>query len=559
MLSHTPCVGIHEQHNSSAPSTTLGEWHMTTYYTADKIFTGQDETTFATAFAVEDGHFTWVGEARDLPSGVDVVVLNGPVLPGFLDVHTHATLVANFVNAVACTVPVVTDIPSLIAALRAHPNTGAGASTWIEGWGYDESKLAEHRTPTRHDLDLVSTTQPVYVQRSDCHSGICNTRALELAGIDASTPDPEGAAFGREADGVTPNGILIEHGANQRVLQAKGSAGFDADARALAATTRHFAERGIVGITDMFCIPTRYDHRDLFRAAQQGGLRQSARIYYDFATIQVHPIRPIIEQDKVGRVAVAGIKLFADGAISNRTGWMRTPYKGSSNECGMSTAPTSLMQAALSYAREYGLQIAFHAMGDRAIESLVDFFGDLDPWLTDVPSVRIEHASIMDPALIQRIHEARMNFGVVTNVDFLYAEYDSYSENLTESQLACAYPVRDEFDVLENLALASDCPATTWADPDDVFMSIHAAVNRTAYNGAPINHAQAITVEQAVLLYTGKARTLLDFPQLGSIEPGKEASFITVSQDIFSEPTELIKDTVVTNTWIQGDSIYCRA
>ncbi len=197
---------------------------MTIYYTADAIFTGEDETSFVTAFAVRDGEFSWVGSATEVPADADPVRLDGPVLPGLLDVHTHATYVAMLVNSVPCTVPVVVDIPSLIEALRNHPDVGAGPDAWIEGWGYDESKLAEGRTPTRHDLDRVSTEQPVYVLRSDCHSGICNTRALELAGITADTPDPQGAAFGREADGRTPNGVLTEHHANQAVMQAKGSA-----------------------------------------------------------------------------------------------------------------------------------------------------------------------------------------------------------------------------------------------------------------------------------------------------------------------------------------------
>lgn len=530
----------------------------TTYYTAPTVFTGEDETTFVTAFAVEDGEFTWVGDAADVPADADTVRLEHPVLPGLLDVHTHATYIAMLVNAVPCTVPVVTDIPSMIAALKAHPNAGAGPDAWIEGWGYDESKLAEGRTPTRHDLDQVSTDQPVHVLRSDCHSGVCNTRALELAGITADTPDPEGAAFGREDDGRTPNGVLTEHNANQVVMNAKGSAGYEADVAALAATGRHFAERGLVGVTDLYCIPTSYDQRDLFRDAAAAGLRQSARIYYDFATMRNNPIREITEDDRSGRVAIGGIKLFADGSMSNRTAWLRDPYPGTTDQFGVSTAPEEIMQEALEFARANRLQIAFHAMGDRAIESIIEFYGDEEPWLDDVPSVRIEHSTLMDVGLARRATEARMNFGVVSNVDFFFAEYDSYSQNLTEEQMERTYAVKDLYDNVEAVALASDTPATTWYDPDDVFMSIHAAVNRVAYNGADINQDQAITLPQAVLMYTGRARKLLDFPKLGRIVPGNEASFVTISQDIFTiDPAELEK-TVVQATWIAGEQVYAR-
>ena len=125
------------------------------------------------------------------------------------------------VNSVPCTVPVVTNIPEMIGALKKHPNFGKGPKDWIEGFGYDESKLAEHRTPTTEDLDKVSTTQPVYVLRSDCHSGICNSRALQIAGITKDTQDPPGAHFGRYANGQ-PNGVLRErHPADVKRVQVR--------------------------------------------------------------------------------------------------------------------------------------------------------------------------------------------------------------------------------------------------------------------------------------------------------------------------------------------------
>ncbi|WP_460743665.1 amidohydrolase [Mariniluteicoccus endophyticus] len=528
-----------------------------TYFTADKVFLGTDETSFTTAFAVSDGRFTWVGDAADVPADADPVRLGGTVLPGLLDVHTHATYVALINDAVACTVPMVHDIPGMLEALRGHRAYGHGPDAWIRGWGYDESKLAEGRTPTRHDLDQVSTTQPIHVLRSDCHSGICNSRALEIAGITPATLDPEGAEFGRDDDG-TPNGVLVEHGANQAVMRAMGSAGLEAEAEALAATTHHFAERGLVAVTDMFVVPTdAYDHRELFREAAARGLRQAVRIYYDYAALRETDIR-FTDADRTGRVAVAGIKLFADGSISNRTAWMRDPYPGTSDRFGMRLTSEEVMTEALAYARENRLQIAFHAMGDAAIEWVLDRYGDEEPWLTDRPSVRLEHATLMDADLVRRAHEARMWFGVASNVNFFYAEHDSYSTNLSAEQYARTYPVKDLYAGLDAAALSSDCPATTWADPDDVFMSIHAAVSRAAYNGEPIAPDQAVTVPQAVLLYTDRARRLLGLGDLGSIQPGKEASFVTLSQDVFTIDPARLADTRVTGTWIAGEQVYAR-
>ena len=185
------------------------------YYRNAKIFTGTGEHDFATAFAVEDGLFSWVGDASAIPEEAAVQDLDSRlVLPGLIDAHTHPTYIAMIVDAVPCTVPAVHNIPEMIEALKKHPNQGKGVADWIDGWGWDESKLEEVRAPTRHDLDKVSTRQPVYALSSDCHSGTCNSRAIELAGITKETPEPPRGAFGRDADG-TPNGVLVEHGANR--------------------------------------------------------------------------------------------------------------------------------------------------------------------------------------------------------------------------------------------------------------------------------------------------------------------------------------------------------
>jgi predicted amidohydrolase YtcJ len=530
------------------------------YYRHPRIFTGTGEADFAGAFAVRDGVFAWVGGAADVPEDADVQDLSGGVvLPGLIDAHTHPTYIAQIVDAVACTVPEVTSIPEMVEALRGHRNVGKGDHLWIEGWGYDESKLVERRSPTRHDLDLVSTTQPVYVLRSDAHSGICNTRALELAGITRDTVDPPAAEFGRDPDG-TPNGVLKEHGANQPVVQAKGSAGFEADVAAMVRTSNHLARRGIVAVTDMFCVPAGYEQLDLYRAAAAQGFRQTARVFYDFDALKERPIRPVTDADREGRTRVAGVKLFMDGSMSNRTAWMRDAYRDDPEPDravhGMRLATDRDLADALVFCRANRLQLAIHAMGDAAITHVVDVLGDEEPWLAGVPSVRIEHATLLDAALVARLRDSRMVFGVATNVNFLYAEHDSYVANLTDEQFARAYAVKELYEQLGPVALSSDCPATTWYDPDDPFMSIQAAVTRRAYNGAEIGPGQAVTLGQALMLYTGRARLLSDFGAVGQIAPGFEASFVTVDRDLFEIDPETVIGSQVTGTWIGGDQVF---
>jgi predicted amidohydrolase YtcJ len=233
-----------------------------------KVFPGTGEHDFASAFRIEDGVFTWVGDEPEVTGGTD---LGGrTVVPGFLDVHSHPSLLASLADAVPCLPPGIDSLAGLIERLRTAP--GVGGTEWIEGYGFDESGWPEGRKPTRHDLDRVSTTRPVYVRRCDSHSLVCNTRALELAGITRDTPDPEGGRIGRDAVGE-PDGLLAERPAWDRLLSLRPPVGHDQQVARLAGLDAHFAERGIVAVADLMATLTTGDPLRLFRDAGRAGLR----------------------------------------------------------------------------------------------------------------------------------------------------------------------------------------------------------------------------------------------------------------------------------------------
>jgi predicted amidohydrolase YtcJ len=526
-------------------------------YVNGKVFTGEGENQFASAFRVTDGLFSWVGDSSET-AGEDAVDLQGQtVLPGFLDVHTHPAFMSTLIDAVACLPPSVNNIPELIAALKAHKNCGRGQDLWIEGWGYDESKLAERRKPTAHDLDKVSTTQPVYVRRSDAHSAVCNTRTLELAGITRDTPDPPGARFERDANGA-PNGVLTEVAATHMVYAARPAPSYDEQVRCLARLSTHFAERGIVAVADLLATLAPYEPLKMFRDAAEQGLKTQVALYYGWSDLLENPIPALTEAARTGRVKIAGLKLFMDGAMSNRTAWMDEAYPDSDDH-GICIASDQELRSAAAWARRNKVQVAIHAMGDRALQHAIDLFAEDEPWMGDLPSIRLEHASLLTHDQIDKINKARMRFGVVSHTIFFFAEYDNYVNNLSAAQFQRAYPIRTYYENLLHTALSSDRPATTWADADNVFTSIKAAVLRTAYNGADIGHAEAITVPQAILLYTGRARALAPLDRVGLISPGYEGSCIVLDRDIFTVPADEIDQVQVSETYIQGDRVYDRA
>ena len=520
-------------------------------YINGKVFTGRGEDDFATAFRITDGVFSWVGELTDV-AGEPAVDLQGrTVVPGFLDVHTHPAFMATLVDAVMCLPPEVNSLAGLLEKLRTQTDLGRGNDAWIQGFGYDESKYPEGRGPTADDLDQVSATQPVFVQRCDGHSSACNHRALDLAGITHDTPDPPGARYGRDGNGRL-TGLLIESNATDAVAAAIPVPDAAKRVRNLARLNEHFVERGIVAVGDLLAtmIPAPLE---TFRAAEKAGMRVQCVLYYGWPAAEELP--DLTDDDRTGRMKIAGLKLFIDGAYSNRTAWTEDAYPGSGDH-GMHTLTDDDLRDAVTWARRNHIQVAVHAMGDRALNHVLDMFADEEPWMGDLPSIRLEHATLFSPAMIDRMNAARMSFAVVSHSIFLFAEYDSYQRSLSPQQFEIAYPIRSFYEHVPFTALSSDSPATAWADADNVFVSIKAAVLRRAYNGADIGQAEAITVPQALLLYTGRARHVAPLDEVGLIEKGYEGCFVVLDRDIFTIDPDEIDQVRVAETWIRGERVF---
>lgn len=522
----------------------------TQLFTNAKVFTGESETAFASAFRIKDGRIDWVGDAADV-AGEPATDLGGrTVLPGLIDSHTHPALMAGTAAAAECFPPAVTSPDGLVEVLRAHSATVTGPDAWILGRGFDDTKFPDQRMPTAADLDRVSTDRPVLVWRCDAHSAVCNTKALEIAGITAETTDPDGARFERHPDG-TPNGVLTEIAAVQIVAAFIPAPTRDEQIAAIIAIGEELASRGIVAVCDL--LSTRIDDPlAVFRAAAEQGLRTRVALYPGWDPEQ--PLVDLESGDRQGRIRVAGVKVVLDGAYSNRTAWVHEPYPDSCDH-GLHLVRDEDVHAAAAWARRNGVQLAVHAMGDRALDRVVELFGDTEPWLEGIPSVRIEHATIVSDAYLERLRTARMSFGIATHTVFFFAEYDGYEKALRAEQVPDAYPIARLYAGLEPLALSSDRPATAWSGADDVMLSVEAAVRRRTYNGVDFGPDAAITVPQALLLYTGRARLLSPLEGVGMLAPGFDGSFAVLDRDVFTVPDDEIAAVRVAETWIRGERV----
>lgn len=507
----------------------------------------------ADALLVRDGRIAWIGRAGEAPActGVPSVDLAGrTILPAFCDVHTHPSWIAATVKAVPCVSPIVNTIDEMIDALRRHPNAGKGADAWITGFGYDEGKLAEHRTPTLENLDRASSSQPVFVKRSDCHSAVCNSVALKLAGISADSPDPAGGRFGRFEDG-RPNGVLIEFSAAQAVERLMGAPTFESEVEMMVASGEHFLARGILAFTEMMA-----DYRQLsvYREASRRGFPVRAGLYLVWkGGRDPEGMPPLSDADRTGDHFIAGVKLFADGSVSGATAAVTSPYLNGST--GMVTLDDEALSAAAEYARVNRVQLSVHAMGDRAVERIIERFEHEPPWLHDRPSVRIEHATFLNARQIARMNASPMNFGVTTQVIFPYAEIEGYRAVLATRDLERVYPVKTASAMMEAFALSSDAPATAWADPDDPFVSMGAAVSRTAWDGTRFNASEGVTNEEALALYTSRPMRVLPFEGSGRLDCGMRADFIVLRNPL-SFSSGSLADNSVLELYREGALLY---
>lgn len=524
---------------------------MTTF-TNGRVFTGESETAFASAFRITDGRIDWVGDAAEV-TDPDAVDLRGrTVLPGLLDSHTHPALLAGTAAAAECFPPAVMSPDDLVAVLERHA-AGLAPNAWVLGRGFDDTKFPDGRMPTAADLDRVSTERPVLVWRCDAHSAVCNTKALEVAGITADTVDPEGARFERDADGK-PNGVLTELAAVDAVTRFIPAPTRDDQLAAILSIGDELASRGIVAVCDL--LSSRIDQPlATFREAAERGLRTRVALYpgWDPAA----PLDDLSPGDRAGQIRVAGVKVVLDGAYSNRTAWVHQAYPDSCDH-GLRLVDDADVLAAGDWARRNGVQLAVHAMGDRALDRVVELFEDADPWLDGIPSVRIEHATIVSDAYLARLTSARMSFGIATHTVFFFAEYDGYEKALRVEQVPDAYPIARLYAGLGPLALSSDRPATAWSGADDVMLSVEAAVRRRTYNGIEFGAEAAITVAQALLLYTSRAATLSPLTGVGTLAPGFDGSFAVLDRDVFTVPDDEIAAVRVAETWVRGERVFVR-
>ncbi len=523
------------------------------------VWTGVPELPRAEALAILADRILAVGTARDVKALVGdktrvVDLQGGLVLPGFIDSHTHF-LNGGFALRSAQLRDATTreEFAARIAAKARELGPGA----WVLNGEWDHQNFDPPVLPTRDWIDALTPDNPVFVNRLDGHMALANSLALRLAGIDRTTPTPPGGEIVKDPATGEPTGILKDTAADL-VYRVVPDPTFAEKLKAAELALGHAAECGVTSVHEMADTASLEVYQELDR---QGKMTARLAVYV-----------PITEVDAVSRlrlrspfggafVRLAGLKAFVDGSLGSSTAYFFEPYADDPTTSGLLHGhmfPEGVMEKRIGAADKAGLQVAVHAIGDRANALLLDIFeavarenGPRDR------RFRVEHAQHLRPEDVARFGR----LGAIASVQPYHIIDDGrWAETKIGPQRAqTTYAFRSLLDGGAVLACGSDWTVA----PLDPLQGIFAATTRATLDGRNPGGwvtGQRISIEEAVRGYTSSG-AFAEFAEgeKGTLEKGKLADAVVLDRDIFALPPERIPEAMVRLTIVGGKVVYERS
>jgi predicted amidohydrolase YtcJ len=544
--------------------------HPELLFTAGTVFAPHDGGVRHTTVAVDAGRITAVGDdsLRELagPSTRVVDLDGGLLIPGFQDAHVHP--LSGGLGRLGCDLSALDNATDYLAAIGSYA-AGRPALEWVSGAGWMVAAFPGG-LPRREALDSVVPDRPAYFTNRDGHGAWVNTRALDLAGIDAETPDPGDGRIERDADGVA-TGVLHE-GAMDLVVGLLPPATRDDQVEGLLEAQRYLHSLGITAWQDALVgsyshIP---DSSEAYAACASSG-RLTAKVVGALWWTRSRGAEQIAELvDQRERLTLPGfsptsVKIMQDGVAENFTAGMTSPYL---DACGHETSNRGLSMVDPAELRGYvteldrlGFQVHIHAIGDRAVREALDSFEAARD--ANGPSDNRHHI-----AHIQLIHPddvARFaSLGVAANMQPLWAMHEPQMDELTipfigAERAAWQYPFGSLAASGATLVAGSDWPVSS---PDPLW-GIHVAVNRSLPGpdgapGEPFLPQQALDVTTALTAYTAGSAYVNHLDDTGRIAPGAAADLAVLDRDITAGPPDEVCAATVQATYVDGVAVYER-
>jgi len=519
------------------------------------IHTGDEDAPRVEAVAVADGRVLLAGpesEARALAAdGAEIVDLKGAAMyPGLTDAHAHLSGIGE--RELTLNLEGAASLEDMLGRLgrwaEAHPEG------LITGRGWIETRWPEGRMPTREDLDSVVADRPVLLTRADGHALVANSAALEAAGIDAATADPEGGRIERGEDG-RPTGLLIDM-AMAPVEALAEDPDDDAVREALRIGAETMAAHGWTGIHNM-SVSVR-EARILDELAADGAL--PIRVYN--ALDWNDPV--LFEEGPWGsperRNLVRAYKVYADGALGSRGAALLEPYADQPETTGLVLFDEDKALDFYERALREGIQVATHAIGDAANRLVLDLYSRAfvavppDERAVRNPRWRIEHAQIIHPDDIARFGD----LGVIASMQPSHAIGDLYfaPDRLGMDRLEGAYAWKSLIESGAIIAGGSDAPVER-GDPRIEFYAAVARRGLDGFQGEGWRPEEAVSRETALKMLTAwPAHASFREGELGVIARGMRADFSVFRDDLMTQDEDDILRNAALMTVVDGKTVW---
>ena len=526
-----------------------------TIYVNGKIVTVDVRFSIAEAIAVAGDKFLATGKSADIRKlagrGTRVIDLHArTVVPGLADSHLHNAGGGSGVDLSAART-----LADVFAAIGRRVKTAAAGEAVISNGDWHEAQLKEQRLPLRRELDTVSPNNPVVLVRGG-HEYILNSAALAKWYIDKTTATPEGGQISRYPDGE-PNGELIDN-ARRLVTLPVNRMTLDQQINAWAAQYRKLNAAGLTSVRHPGTSLDQY--RLLQEMERRGVLTMRVNVLLSAPPDpDAAKVREFIERSGVkpgegdNWVRAGGMKLVADGGFEG--GWMRDPYEepyGKDRSYrGLQLIPADRYIGIVRELNRLGWRAATHAVGDAAIDQVLAGYEAANAQ-SSIADKRwtIEHGFIP-----REEHFARMRaLGLVVSVqDHLYLAGPSLVRYWGPKRAAWVTPLRTYLDRGVRAAAGTDSPVV----PYPPLWTIYHFVTRDTISGGVLGADQKITREEALRLSTtGNAYLTFEEKIKGSIEAGKLADFVVLSEDILTVPDKQIQETKVLMTVVGGKAVF---
>ncbi|MCU0845640.1 MAG: amidohydrolase [Spirochaetes bacterium] len=533
--------------------------HKDSLYFNGDIYTVDDRAVSVESVAVRDGVILGTGSRAEcaalLGPNPELVDLAGAaMLPGFIDSHMHPVLMIYFdMNVNLFAVPSISELQRILRDAAAEKSPGA----WVIGLNFDEQYFDSPDLPTRRDLDIACPDIPAIVVKHDGHMLIANTRAIEAGGVSAATADPPGGVIDRESDGF-PAGPFREN-AIALVLGKMPLPGEDDFSRASASAFGRLVSYGVTsagvvlqtsdegpgGDIGAFDIPVLQMLSERIPICMYGLIASP-----DPAGVRSIMTPPLHHNGPGPMRHIGAIKLFSDGTFASCTAFMREPFTDQPDKSGFMVIDKDELYRRMEVAHIEGFQLAIHAIGDAANRTCIDLY---DRLLKSHPRAdhrhRLEHASILDPAMIA--DAKRLGLVISSQPMFIHSEKAWLHKRFGTERSKWIYPFKSLLDAGVPLAGASDTPV----ESADVLHGIQCCVTREGFETQ-----ECISAADAVRLYTiNAAYAQFEENVKGSISPGKRADFVVLDKNPVRVDPVNISNIKVLKTIIGGDVIYSRS